>query len=181
MREDTKDPDLKKQSKLLWVPLWALCLVGGATLFYFVGREVGRQNSFEQVWDGASGNHQLALEGLLQGGVIESNRAALPLIQTEQAFIDEVGKDTPDGAVALSRLAGFHALQGDFKASQDAYEELLVILKKRLGTDHPDVKVVEENIRILKRLSAGQAPGIQTTETNPPPMAQGSTGAPTKP
>ncbi len=172
MLKNHKDPDLKKQSRLLWVPLWILCLVGGATFFYFVGKELGRQQSFEAIWNSDSKGQQLALGGLLQGGAPSTNVTALPLIQTEQAFIAEVGKDTPEGAAALSRLAGFYALQGDYRAAQDSYEELLAILQQHLGADHPDLVVIQENIRTLNQLNAGQAPGVKAAETNVSPAMQ---------
>jgi len=170
MLKNHKDPDLKKQSRLLWVPLWILCLVGGATFFYFVGKELGRQQSFEAIWNSDSKGQQLALGGLLQGRPPSTNLAALPLIQTEQAFIAEVGKDTPEGAAALSRLAGFYALQGDYRAAQDSYEELLAILQQHLGADHPDVAVIQDNIRTLNQLDASPASGVKAVETNVPPV-----------
>lgn len=181
MLKSDKDAGIKKRRSLLWAPLWAVCLVCCAVLFYLIGRQIGRQDSFEAAWNDSSRTPQLALQGLIEGSPQANSHFAEPLIQAEKKFIQQVGKDTPGGAAALSRLAGFYALEGNYTAAEAAYREVLGILTKHLGPNHPDVALIEQNIRTLQLLKTRKGPGSKAAETNAPPSVGSPDSTPAQP
>lgn len=180
LKPDKKQQDDKRRT-LLWVPIWAVCLVCGAVLFYLVGKELGQQSGVKAAWSNLRLDAEFPLRGLLRGSAPPKSDAARPLIQTEENFIQQVGKDTPDGAAALNRVAGYYLLNGDYEAAEATYQELLAILTKHLDAQDANVVLVQENLRALQTLKANPGQGPKAAGTNAPPNSAVPAGVPTPP
>ncbi len=176
-----KDPNSGNLFKPPHLPLWIACLVLGATLFYFVGRLLDRRQELAGAWNANDRVGLAALEGLIPS--IQTTNAFLvaPLLEAEKAFVAQFGKDTPDGAAALNRLANMYALQGDYLAAEAAYREVRIVLGEHLGPEHPDVVLVEGNLRTLQTLRTNPVPRGVSFQTNGPATIEGCAGSPTPP
>jgi tetratricopeptide (TPR) repeat protein len=129
--------------------LWIASLVLGAALFYGLGRMLEDKRDEEMAWNADDRLGLLSLEDSVRSASGTNLPMVNPLLQAEEAFVAQLGMQSPDGAAALNRLGNLYALQGDYPAAESAYRQVRSVLIEHLGARHADVLVVERNLRFL--------------------------------
>jgi len=60
-----------------------------------------------------------------------------------------LGPNHPNTASSLNNLAAFYKSQGDYEQAKPLYEHALAIIEKTFGSNHPNTKIVRENLATL--------------------------------
>jgi len=137
-------------------------------MFYLVGTLLRQGGADESPWNPAERIQLVDLEEWMQSATDLQRTNLAGQAQAEQMLLDTLGKTSPEGAAALGRLAGIHALQGDYTRAEREYRELKALLEEHLGADHADVALTEQNLRTLTTLRTNTGARLPTPSDTPP-------------
>ncbi|MCU0770507.1 MAG: tetratricopeptide repeat protein [Verrucomicrobia bacterium] len=181
MTKTGKNADSDQPLKPMRAALWIVGLVVSALLFYLIGQVLSERQALQESWNASDRLGLMGLEGMIPSAQSNGPSAFEPLIRVEQSLVAQLGKETPDGAAALNRMANLYALQGDYASAESAYRKVRAVLIEHLGSEHPDVAVVDQNLRTLEVHQSKRTVVPPTENTNTPLTAPVPIATPQEP
>ncbi len=68
-----------------------------------------------------------------------------------------LGSNHPDVAQSLNNLALLYKSQGKYEQAEPLFQRAVAIMERALGLDHPNTRIVRDNLERLRDRRSGKA------------------------
>ena len=160
MNDKNKDAAAKvgiwqRLNRPIRIPSWLSGLLFVSVVIFLVATNIRESAQLKKDWADPKRQPIQSIDAAKQlHSASQDLNLALDLVNTGELILKYLDTDSPNRVAALNALANAYVVDGKHAKAMPLYEESREILKRNLGPDHPDVAIIEQNMKVAIQIAA---------------------------